>query len=237
VGIFPARRENSREATSNSGEGLLRLIGWSETSRQNYMLPVVRGFPQQKISVRLTIPLETFLFTIAQRIVNRSRDARVIIKLWRYGVAELLLLTIIGSLGSVQNGSPRQPRKGQKSAAPVFSEADAARLLAELQQAVEGSNRRAFLKLLDASKMPNYASFQDQVTEFFEKYESFRMRYHITQASAEGSFGIVLADLELEATPAGAPIPVRRSTQLRLLAAWDGKQWKIVDWAPRSVLN
>ena len=201
------------------------------------MLPVVRGFPQRKIFVRLTIPLETFLFTIAQRIVTRRRDARVITKLWRYGVAELLLLTIIGSLGSAQNGSPQQPGKAQKSATPVFSEADAARLLAELQQAVEGSNRRAFLRLLDAGKMPNYATFQDQVTEFFEKYESFRMHYHVTQASAEGSLGVVLADVELETTPAGAPVPVRRSSQLRLLAAWDGKQWKIVDLSPRTWLQ
>ena len=161
----------------------------------------------------------------------------MITKSWRYTVAELLLLTIIGSLGSAQNGSPQQPSKERKSAAPVFSEADAARLLADLQQALEGNDQRRFLKLFDASKMPDYAGFQDQVSEFFEKYESFRMRYHITQTSAEGSLGIVLADLELEATPAGAPVPVRRSTQLRLVTAWDGKQWKIVDWAPRSVLN
>jgi hypothetical protein len=161
----------------------------------------------------------------------------VITKLRRPRVAELLLLTIIGSLGSAQSGGLQQPSKEHKSAAPVFSEADAARVLAELQQALEANDQRAFLKLFDGSKMPNYPAFKDQVTEFFEKYESFRLRYHITQTSAEGGLGIVLADLELEATPAGAPVPVRRSTQLRLVTAWDGKQWKIVDWAPRSILN
>jgi len=86
--------------------------------------------------------------------------------------------------------------------------------------------------------MPNYAAFKDQVAEFFEKYEAFRVRYHITQTSTEGGLGVVLADLELEAAPVGADVPnVRKTAQLRLVTAWDGKRWRIVDWAPRSVLN
>jgi hypothetical protein len=169
--------------------------------------------------------------------MKRSRDARVITKMWYSRVAQLLLVLMIVALGLAQSGSPPQPSKQQKSAAPVFSEADAARLLAELQQMLESDNQRRFLKLFDAGKMPNYASFLDQVTEFFDKYESFRMRYHINQISSEKELGIVLSEVELEATPAGASVPVRRSAQLRLVTAWDGKQWKIVDWAPRSILN
>ena len=169
--------------------------------------------------------------------MDRSRDTGVIAKSCLYRVAGLLLVTVVASLVSSQSGSPKQTSQEQKSAAPAFSEADAAQLLAELQQALEGNNQRRFLKLFDPGKMPSYASFQDQVTEFFEKYESFRMRYHITQTSSEGELGVVLADLELEATPAGANVPVRKNGQLRLVTAWDGKQWKIIDWAPRSILN
>jgi hypothetical protein len=157
-------------------------------------------------------------------------------QLGRYMVLELFMLVVV-SLAGARSGNPGQPGKEGKSVAPVFSDADAARLLADLQQALEGNDQRRFLKLFDARRMPNYASFQDQVTEFFGKYESFRMRYHITQIFAEADLGIVLTELELEATPAGASVPDRRNIQLRLVTAWDGKRWKVVDWRPRSVLS
>jgi hypothetical protein len=48
VGIFPARRENSREATSNSGEGLLRLIEWSETNQEIICFRSSADFHSQK---------------------------------------------------------------------------------------------------------------------------------------------------------------------------------------------
>lgn len=153
-----------------------------------------------------------------------------------YPVIALWLIAAV--LTSAQNAGRQQRAKEPNSAAPAFSEADAARLLAEVQQALEGNNQRRFLQLFDAGRMPNYAAFQDQVAEFFEKYESFRVRYHITQTSAEGELGLVLADFELEATPTGAYVPnVRKHAQLRLVTAWDGKRWRVVDWRPGSILN
>jgi hypothetical protein len=155
-------------------------------------------------------------------------------------LAVLLWLTVTPKIPAAQTQTSDQQQKteDQKSTPHVFSEADAARLLAEVQGALESNNQRRFLKLFDAHRMPNYAAFQDQVAEFFEKYEAFRVRYHITQTSSEDGLGVVLADLELEATPAGAYVPnVRKTAQLRLVTAWDGKAWKTVDWAPRSVLN
>ena len=155
-------------------------------------------------------------------------------------VALLLLATLpkVVAADAQSHDKPEQKTEAQKSTPAVLSEADGARLLAEVQQALESNNQRRFLKLFDSRRMPNYAAFQDQVAEFFEKYEAFRVRYHITQTSTEGGSGVVLADLELEATPAGAYVPnVRNTAQLRLVTAWDGKAWKIVDWAPRSVLN
>jgi len=155
-------------------------------------------------------------------------------------VALLLLATLpkVVAADAQSHDKPEQKTEAQKSTPAVFSEAAAASLLAEVQQALEGNNQRRFLRLFDSRRMPNYAAFQDQMAEFFEKYEAFRVRYHITQTSTEDGSGVVLADLELEATPAGAYVPnVRKTAQLRLVTAWDGKAWKIVDWAPRSVLN
>lgn len=120
----------------------------------------------------------------------------------------------------------------------AFSPADAAHLLDAFAQALESSNQRRFLKLFDPSRMPGYAVFRDQVTECFDRYEGFRVRYHITEVSMEKEVGVILTDFELEATFSRAELPnVRKNAQLRLVTAWDGKQWKIIDLAPRGILR
>jgi hypothetical protein len=152
----------------------------------------------------------------------------------------VLVLLLMAAFLRVAAANAQQNDKSSavQKTTPTFSEVDAGRLLAHLQQSLEADNQRGLLKLFDSRRMPNYAAFQDQVAEFFEKYEAFRLRYHLTQASSEDAVGIVLADVELELTPAGANVPtVRKTAQLRLVTAWDGKAWKILDWSPRSVLN
>lgn len=157
-------------------------------------------------------------------------------------VAWLVLLGV----SMVLNASPsdatmadkQQPKTVAPKSAPEFSEADAARLIAAIQHALESDNQNRFLKLFDASKMANFATFRGEVAEFFENYEAFRFRYHLTETSREDEVGIVLADVEMELTPSGAYVPnVRRNAQLRLVAAWDGKAWKIVDWSPLAILR
>ena len=119
-----------------------------------------------------------------------------------------------------------------------FSEADAARVLEGLRQALESNNERRLLKLFDASRMPDYPVFRDQVAQFFDEYEAFQVHYHITQVSTEGRVGVATADFELEATPSRATSPnVRRNVQLRLVLAWDGKQWRMIDLAPRGLFR
>ena len=155
----------------------------------------------------------------------------------------LLLILLLHGFANGRAPEAQAARKPQAEseapkAAPVFSEADAAHLMAEVQQALEGFNQRRFLKLFNAAKMDNFPGFKDQVAEFFEKYESFRFRYHVKQISSEDGIGVLLADAELEMTPAGAAVPaVRKSAQIRIVAAWDGKIWKIVEWSPRVMLN
>ncbi|HVO79704.1 MAG TPA: hypothetical protein VMT28_03175 [Terriglobales bacterium] len=119
-----------------------------------------------------------------------------------------------------------------------FTDADAAGVLDRLRQALESYNQRRLLQLFDAGKMPNYPAFRDQVAQFFDKYEAFQVQYRITQVSAEEHVGVAMVDFRLEATPAREASPnVRRNTQLRLVLAWDGKQWKIVDLAPRGLFE
>jgi hypothetical protein len=139
--------------------------------------------------------------------------------------------------GSLQVRS-RRSSENDTAARAAFSEADAAKLCAELARALEAMDQRALLKLFDANKMPDYAVFRDHVAEFFEKYEAVRVHYHLGQASAQGELGVALAEFELEKTPVGANVPnLRQSVQVRLFAAWGGKKWKIVDVSPRSIFN
>ena len=124
------------------------------------------------------------------------------------------------------------------TARPAFSEADGARLMNELRQALESENRSRFLKMFDAKRMPGYAAFRDQVAEFFGKYDAFEARYHLTQVAMDGEFGAVLADFELDAKPRDGVTPnVRKRVPLRLVTGWDGRQWRIVDMAPREWLE
>jgi hypothetical protein len=138
-----------------------------------------------------------------------------------------------------------EPKADQKAGSPQdqdnatnFSDADAARVLGELGQALESNNERLLLKLFDAARMPDYPVFRDQVAQFFDEYEAFQVHYQITQALTEGRIGVAMVDFELEARPSRGSTPnVRRDVQLRLVMAWDGKQWRIVDLAPRSLFR
>jgi hypothetical protein len=124
------------------------------------------------------------------------------------------------------------------STRPLFAEADAARILNEMRTALEANRRNHLLRLFDARRMPNYAEFRDEVIAFFEKYDSFQVQYQMKQVRMDGEFGAVLADFVLEAAPPNAGSPnVRRSVPVRLITAWDGKQWKIVDLSPRNLFQ
>lgn len=154
----------------------------------------------------------------------------------RWRMRAVLLLVCVFSSGSGQGFA--QETKPDVSARPVFAEADGVRLMDELRQALEGDSRSRFLMLFDAKRMPGYAAFRDQVTEFFAKYDAFEVRYHLTQVAMDGDYGAVMADFELDAKPSDGVTPnVRKRVGLRLVASWNGKQWRIVDLSPRSWLE
>lgn len=121
---------------------------------------------------------------------------------------------------------------------PTFAEVDAVHLMDGMRHALESNKRGRFLKMFDAKRMPGYAVFRDQVSAFFATYDAFQVRYQVTQAAMDGEFGAALATFELDARPSDGVTPnVRKSVALRLIAAWDGKQWRIVDLAPRTWLQ
>jgi len=133
---------------------------------------------------------------------------------------------------------PKKHAKPEASARPAFTDADAVRVLDELRQALESNSRSRFLKLFDARRMPGYGAFRDQIAEFLESYDAFQLGYHVTQVTVDGEFGAMLAEVVLEAAPSDGTTPkIRREVPARLVVTWDGKSWKIADFAPRSLFR
>jgi len=131
-----------------------------------------------------------------------------------------------------------QPAPANPNHAPSFIDADAAQVLDKFRRALEDHNQGQLIKLFDPARMSDFAAFRDQVTQFFEKYQAFQVRYHLTQTASENEFGIVVADFALEATPNGSASPnVRKNVQLRLVLAWNDREWKIVDLAPLTLFS
>jgi hypothetical protein len=121
---------------------------------------------------------------------------------------------------------------------PAFSESEAADALAGMRQSLQAYDKSAFLKLFDSGRMADYPSFRDEISQFFDKYQSFVVNYQLQQVSSEDGAGIVLASFAMEAAPSDRTAPnLRRNVQLRLVMQWNGKQWKIVDLAPLGLFS
>jgi hypothetical protein len=157
---------------------------------------------------------------------------------WRAFVAIVLGCAL---LGVGEDGFPQDAKgdgNAQALARPAFAAADAVRVLDGLRQGLESGREGRFLKAFDGRRMPGYAEFRDQMAEFFGKYDSFRMKYRVTQTVMDGEFGAVVAEVGIDAVPVDGTGPgVRRDASVRLVLDWDGKGWKIIDLAPRSLFR
>jgi hypothetical protein len=146
-------------------------------------------------------------------------------------VAFLIFNSRHGALAKAQDQHATPPA----SRSTALSDADAARLVDNLSQALEAGNQRKFLKLFDPARTSDFPVLRDQMAAFFARYDGFRIHYHITQVSMQGEFGVILVDFQLGLiAPGAADVTARKEAQLRLAAYWDGKQWKLVDIAPRN---
>lgn len=152
------------------------------------------------------------------------------------GVAVVCLFLISGQCLSAQDTS--RDAKPKTNSSPVFSQSDALRTLEQLRANLEANNSARFLQTFDAKRMPGYTAFRDQVAEFFARYDSFVVSYHLIQTTMDGEFGAALADFEVDARPRDGVTPnVRQRLTLRLVSRWNGTLWKVVDISPRTWLQ
>jgi hypothetical protein len=151
-------------------------------------------------------------------------------------LAATTLFIVLAFPAYTQDAKTTPPKSA--TAGPTFSEADAAGVLIDLRQAMESDHPRRFLKPFDAKKMPGFAAFRDQVTEFFEKYGPIRMNYRLTQVRTEGEFGAAVVEITLDgAARQNDASNLRTTVPVRVIFGWDGKTWKVVDWSPREMFR
>jgi len=119
----------------------------------------------------------------------------------------------------------------------VFSQAVANSVLNDLRDGLEGHSQRLLLSAFDQDKLDGYLTFEDQIEAMFQRYDSFRVHFRISQSTIEGSKGVVLVDFDLEEVPRAGGAPIRRNGQVKFEMERGRKGWKIVDFTPRGFLS
>ena len=122
------------------------------------------------------------------------------------------------------------------SGSQAFSLAVADRLLSSLREAIVGQNSTRTLALFD-NRMPEYSEFAVTLKSIFDRYDWFRVRYHILETTDER--GMAVVNFTLEATPQSGTEPsVERTERLRFaFGREDDKDWKIIDIQPRELFS
>ena len=136
----------------------------------------------------------------------------------------------------------QKDKKDKKGSDPldtsaVFNERIANDVLGQIRDGLEGHSRRLMLSAFDSDKMDGYLSFEDQIDAFFERYDSFRVRFRISNVTVEGTKGVVLVDTEMEETPRGGAQPQRKRAQLRFELELGRKGWRVVDFRDRGFFS
>lgn len=131
-----------------------------------------------------------------------------------------------------QNSGPQDELNAE-----VFSQATANDVLGQVRDGLEGHSSRLMLGAFDEDEMPGYLSFEDQIEALFQRYDSFRVHYRISNSTIEGNKGIVMVDWEMEEIPRDGNNPQRRAGQIRFEFLRTRKGWKISDFNPRGMFS
>lgn len=159
--------------------------------------------------------------------------------------AAIFIALFAASQGQLAPENQQQSSKnsGKKSAddtgnAEPYSDQVLERLLRELKAGLEGHDQRKTLSVFAGDQLDGYLQLQDQLTQFFATYDSFRIRYRIVQSSAEQEKGIAVVEIQMEADPrdpGGAAL--RRDEQIRFELARGKRGWQVVDFGPRNLFT
>jgi hypothetical protein len=119
----------------------------------------------------------------------------------------------------------------------VFPERIANDVIGTVRDGLEGHSMRTMLSAFDGDKMDGYLSFEDQIENYFHRYEAFRVHFRVANVAIEGTKGVILVDAQLEQTPANGGNPARKSSQLRFEIELGKKGWRITDVRDRNFFS
>lgn len=119
----------------------------------------------------------------------------------------------------------------------VFSDAVAIDVLGQIRDGLEGHSQRLMLAAFDDNRFDDYLTFEDQIQQYFEKFEGFRAHFRILQTSTEGAKGVVLAEFDVEGMPRSGGAAQRRSNQLRFELERGRKGWRVINMRPRGFFS
>ena len=151
----------------------------------------------------------------------------------------MFLAIAITSSSAAAQDKPLSAQPSHPSVAtPAFTDEEALFVLDNLQAALQSYNRKKFLAQFDSAKMPDFSAFQSEIKGLFERYDSFVVTYHLLESAMQNGRGVVLADFGLDGTASSDNgVDLRRHTQLRIVVAWNGKEWKIVELTPTTIFE
>jgi len=126
------------------------------------------------------------------------------------------------------------PAQTEQTTPNEFTDADASKLLSQLAEGLQGHSSRKMLGAFDLSRMDGGAQFKEQITAFFNQYDTIRVHFKLVQVKDNEA----TVDAEIDGTPRNAITPPEhKHLQLRFAVAKTAAGWKFVDVQPRSFFS
>ena len=149
---------------------------------------------------------------------------------------KVLLQTVLLTLALFALSTGRHEYAVAQSDPPAdtFSENTASKLLSEVTEGLQAHLPRKLLGMFDLNRMNRGAIFKEQVTAFFNQYDSIRVHFKLVEV--KDNTIIVNAEMEASAPNAITP-PQHKSVQLRFTAEKTASGWKFIDVQPRSFFS
>ncbi len=108
-------------------------------------------------------------------------------------------------------------------------------VLTNLQRGMETHSLDWILDAFDATNMPNYSQFRDQMAAFLRLHDTIKFRYQLLQVTEdkEKDTAFAIADIDMAADPSDIlPTEQHRSTQMRFQLKRGPKGWRIIGLRP-----
>ena len=136
--------------------------------------------------------------------------------------------------------NPAPAKKGKPDATrdEKFSTAVAEALMNRIAQGLIRKNPKLFLSAFEPSRLPDYATFADRATATLDQNASFRVYFHVLDASEQDGSGTAMVDVQVERNPqiSGAA-PQRSQATMHLDCERGANGWRIVQFSPADFFS